>query len=194
MDIPFSYRVATLLALMALVAGIDRWRRGAQSVRYLEYGYIVVCGVVGSAIGAANDFVTSGISPEYFIIGKGLNNAGPEAVVLGLKTGFSGGVIAGALCLFATGRRRPRFARMLRLLVLPVASALLAGAGLGLLCGGLDPMGWATQLAGVMSAQQLAHFQRVWWIHTGLYSGLGLGVLSMIVIIRRHGQVVISDF
>ena len=188
MDIPYSYRVVALLAAMAVMAGVDRYRKGAQAVRHLEYGYILCCGIVAGALGAANDYFTSNLSPEYFILGKGLESAGAKAVMLGAEAGFSAGVIAGGLCLFAVGARRPSWRRMLQALAVPVGGALAAGAICGLTCAGLDPMNWSATLSDMMTAEQLARFRRVWWIHTGLYAGLTVGLTAMILLLRRWGK------
>jgi len=173
---------------MALAAGVDRCRKGGQSIRYKEYAFILCCGLVGCAVGAANDCVTSRLSPEYFTVGKGLDSAGIAAVLLGAKAGFSAGVIGGAICLFACAKERPPFARMLRLLVIPVQSAILGGPAAGLCLSRFDPMNWATELASLMTPQQIAQFRLVWWIHTGLYSGFAIGLAVMIWRIRQAVQ------
>jgi hypothetical protein len=101
MDIPFRYRVIALLVLMALVAGIERLRKGPQAMRYKEYAFILLCGCVGAIIGAVNDTLTSALSPEYFLFGKNIPGIHPrlEAINLGLSAGFSAGIIGGALSL-----------------------------------------------------------------------------------------------
>ena len=33
----------------------------------------------------------------------------------------------------------------------------------------------------VLNAEQIARLRRVWWIHTGLYSGLAAGLAAMIL-------------
>lgn len=188
MDIPFSYRVVVLLGLMALVAGIDRYRRGAESIKHLEYMFILFSGIIGCTVGGVNDFVTSGISPDYFILGKGLSaeNVRVEAVLLGAKSGFSAGVIGGAICLFSLGKKRPEFGLMYRLLALPVVCAVIAGVTATACLGGLDPANLSAQVSGLVGADQMARFLRVWWIHTGLYAGLALGLAGMVVLVRRR--------
>src|SRR5580658_10402493 len=100
---PFSYRVVLLLGLMLVVAAADFYWKGPQATKFREYGFIVIAGAIGAAVGLANDLITSSISPDYFILGKGLED-GPnfraQAGLFGLQVGFSAGVIGGAVSLF----------------------------------------------------------------------------------------------
>ena len=96
MDVPFGARVLALVVVAAALSVVDFYRRGKQSTGYREYGLIFVAGILGALLGAANDAITSTISPEYFIYGKGLTEGDglrAEAIQYGLKVGFSGGII-----------------------------------------------------------------------------------------------------
>ena len=109
----FSYRVTLLLGLMLVVSLVDFYRNGARAVKFREYGFIIITGAVGGAVGFVNDLVTSSISPEYFILGKGLEESPDlriQAGLFGLRVGFSAGVIGGAVCLYAS-QENPRFRR-----------------------------------------------------------------------------------
>lgn len=187
MDIPFRYRVVGLIVLMAVVAGIERLRKGRQAARWKEYGFALLCGCMGAAVGAMNDAITSSISPEYFTLGKGLSEERLHwnAVYLGMSAGFSAGVIGGALTLVALGRNRPPFKKLLPLLAIPVLAALAAGTVAWICAPGWDPVHLAASLDGVISPSQLKDFRQVWWIHTALYTGLALGLAAMILAGRR---------
>ncbi len=105
---PFAYRVILLLGLMVVAAIVDYRRRGAQAERYREYGFICIAGMLGGLFGFANDCVTSGVSPEYFTLGKGLEAGGGlrwRAGVFGFKAGLSAGAVAAAICMFARGKK-----------------------------------------------------------------------------------------
>jgi len=185
---PFPYRVALLAGLMAVVAALDFWRHGRQASKHREYGFVLIAGIAGAMFGFANDCVTSSISPDYFTLGKGLEPGADlrwRAGEYGMKTGFSAGVIGGAVCLFAT-TRKSRFSteqarRLLRALWMPVLGAVLLGLALPVIAGGFDPAGLSARLDSVLNAGQIARFRRVWWIHTGLYAGLAAGLVAMIV-------------
>jgi hypothetical protein len=191
--IPFSYRVVLLLALMTVGAAVDYWRRGREAERYREYGFIWIAGILGGLAGLANDCVTSSISPDYFTLGKGLE-AGDglqwRAGQYGFEAGLSAGIIGGAVCMFVRARN-PRFSteqmcRWLRALWMPLAGAALLGVVLPFFVGGLDPLGLSARLGTLLSAEQIGRFKRVWWTHTGLYAGLIIGLVAMIV--RRKSE------
>src|SRR5208337_2373133 len=136
----------------------------------------------------ANDCVTSTISPDYFTLGKGLeagNDLRWRAGTYGFKAGFSAGAIGGAVCLFVLGRgsrlSNEQMRGLLRSLWMPVAGAVLLGLVLPTLAGGLDPFGLSTQLGSLLNDDQIGRFRRVWWIHTGLYAGLIIGLVAMIL-------------
>lgn len=183
---PFSYRVALLLGLMAAAAMVDFWRRGKEASKYREYAFIWIAGVLGGFVGFANDCVTSSISPDYFILGKGLepgNDLRWRAGMFGFKAGLSAGIIGGAVCLFARTRNSrlstEQMSGLLRALWMPVAGAVLLGLALPVIAGGFDPLGLSASLNSLLDANQIVRFRSVWWIHTGLYAGLVLGLAAM---------------
>src|SRR5580658_2209664 len=185
---PFSYRVALLLGLMAVAAAIDFWRLGKEAARYREYAFIWIAGLLGGLAGLANDCVTSSISPDYFILGKELEPGGGlrwRAGMYGLKAGLSAGIIGGAVCLVARARNAGfstrQMGRSLQALWMPAAGAVLMGLALPVIAGGFDPMGLSTSLDSLLDADQIARFKKVWWIHTGLYAGLAVGLAGMII-------------
>lgn len=71
---PYSFgaRVTCLLVLMALVILVDLARNHSNATRHREYGFILLAGVVAALVGFVNDLITSSISPEFFVYGKGL--------------------------------------------------------------------------------------------------------------------------
>jgi hypothetical protein len=184
--------VALLLGLMAVAVAVDFWRHGREAPRYREYGFIWITGILGGVIGFANDCATSSISPDYFILGKGLepgNDLRFRAGVYGFKAGLSAGVVGGAVCLFARARNS-RFSseqmrRLLKALWMPTAAAVLFGLALPIIADGYDPMGLSARLASLLDADQIVRFRRVWWIHTGLYAGLVIGLAAMIIREKR---------
>jgi hypothetical protein len=190
--IPFWYRVAFLFGLMSVATTADFRRRGRESARYREYGFIWIAGILGGLVGFANDCVTSSISPDYFTLGKGLepgNDLRWRAGVYGFKAGLSAGIIGGAVCLFVRVRSSrfstDRMREMLRTLWMPAAGAVLLGLALPAVAGGFDPLGLSAQLGSLLNAGQIGRFRRVWWIHTGLYAGLVLGLAAMIIRLKR---------
>jgi hypothetical protein len=183
----FWHRVALVLGLMTVAAAVDFWRRGREAARYREYGFIWMAGILGGSVGFANDCVTSSISPEYFTLGKGLEPGDDlcwRAGVYGFKAGLSAGIVGGAVCLVSRARNigfsTAQMRWLLRALWRPVVGAILLGLALPLIVGGFDPLGLSGSLDSLLNADQIARFRRVWWIHTGLYAGLALGLTAMI--------------
>lgn len=184
----FSYRVTLLLGLMLVVSLVDLYRNGSRAVKFREYGFIIITGAVGGAVGFVNDLITSSISPEYFILGKGLEES-PDlrirAGLFGLQVGFSAGVIGGAVCLYACRRKSAhppaKFSRLFRLLWVPVAGAILGGIVLPLGFSKFDPMRFSGQLDTLLSAERISRFRQVWWTHVGLYAGMVVGLTAMIL-------------
>jgi hypothetical protein len=190
-DIPFWIRIAALVGLMTIVAGVDLWYRRGRSTRWKEYLLILLTGCGGAVFGALTDLVTSSISPDYFIFGKGLPADGIRwrAMELGLQAGFSAGAIAGALCLFVGMRNRANatafLPRVAMLAWRPFVLAVIFGAVVPFACAWFDPFGFVEHLSRPLGEDCAVGFLMVWHIHLGVYLGLGVGVVWMIVTIRR---------
>ena len=150
---PFSYRIILLLGLMVVVASVDFYRKGPQATKFREYGFVVITGAIGAAVGLVNDLITSSISPEYFILGKGLEE-GPglrvQAGLFGLQVGCSAGVIGGAISLYASRRKSAfppiKYSRLCQMLWMPVIGAILCGIALPLVFSKFDPAHFSAQL------------------------------------------------
>jgi len=190
-DIPLWVRIAALVALMAIVAGVDLWYRRERSTRWKEYSFILATGCAAAVFGSLTDLITSSISPDYFVYGKGLPADGIQrhAMVLGLQAGFSAGAIAGALCLFVGGRNRSAASTSLPKVAMlawrPFLLAVILGAVVPFACAWFDPFGFVEQLSRPIGPERAAGFLTVWHIHLGVYLGLGAGVVWMIATIRR---------
>ncbi|MDP6634358.1 MAG: hypothetical protein QGG42_05635 [Phycisphaerae bacterium] len=190
-DIPFWIRIAALVGLMSIVAGVDAWYRRARSTRWKEYLFILVTGCAGAVFGSLTDMVTSSISPDYFVYGKELPAEGLRwsAMLLGLQAGFSAGAIAGALCLFVGVRNLAKTSislpRAAMLSWRPFLLAVIFAAVIPLAGARFDPMGFLEELRILFGPERAGRFLTVWQIHLGVYLGLGVGVVWMIVTIRR---------
>jgi hypothetical protein len=190
---PFFYRAALLLGLMAIAVAVDFWRHGREASKHREYGFIWIAGILAGVVGFTNDCATSSISPDYFVLGKGLeagNDLRLRAGVYGFKAGLSAGIVGGAICLFARARNSRFSAEQMRRLLLalwmPALGAVLLGLALLIVVGAFDPMGLSARLDSLLNADQIIRFRKVWWIHTGLYAGLVIGLAAMII--RHRGQ------
>jgi ABC-type cobalt transport system substrate-binding protein len=184
----FSYRIVLLLGLMLVVSLVDFHRNGARAAKFREYGFIVITGAVGAAVGFGNDLITSSISPDYFTLGKGLEE-GPDlqiqAGLFGLQVGFSAGVIGGAVCLYACRGKSAcppaPFSCLFRWLWMPVAGAILGGIAVPMAFSRFDPARFSAQLDTLLDAARISRFRQVWWTHIGLYAGLAIGLAAMLL-------------
>jgi hypothetical protein len=184
----FLYRIVLLLGLMLVVSLVDFYRNGARSTKFREYGFIIITGAVGAVIGFVNDLITSSISPDYFILGKGLEESSDlriQAGLFGLRVGFSAGVIGGAVCLYASQRKSAypsiKFSRLLRMLWMPVTGAIFCGIALPLGFSKFDPARFSVQLDTLLDAERISRFRQVWWTHIGLYAGMVIGLTAMLL-------------
>lgn len=98
--LPFGLRILVVVCLAVGVVAWDWRRHPQQPTRLYEYSFLLGCGVVGAAFGVVNDLITSSISLDYFVLGKGL--AGGEGfrdrvMSLGAQAGFGAGIIGARL-------------------------------------------------------------------------------------------------
>jgi hypothetical protein len=190
---PFWDRAALLAGLMVIGAVVDMWRHGRAATRHKEYAFIWFTGLIGCLVGGATDVITSSISEDYFITGKGLsgdNGFELRVAMFGIKQGLSAGVIAGAVCVYVS-RRKSKFAPLgfgglLRLLWMPVICAVAGSVLLPLAAGHFYPAGLDLKLEGAPLIWPFWRFRLVWWIHMGLYAGLLIGLLWLIVVVVRR--------
>lgn len=196
-DVPFWARFAALLVLMITGASIDVAVRGREATRPREYAFLLAAGAIGALFALCADQVTSRLSPEYFVIGKGLDDGagfGRAVVVLGLQAGLVAGLVLGGVLLLANQAKPGRPALPLPRLLLragwPLGGALLV-APLGALVGGpLFPAGMRGELGRLLEAEPLERFMRVWGVHLGLYVGAVVGVIVAVVDLRRRRRAI----
>lgn len=191
----FGLRLAVLVGVMLLVAAIDYARNRARATRWREYSFLLAMGSVGAAAGMAIDLVTSSISPEYFVEGKGLSAGASfriEVLRLGAQAGFVVGCIgAGALLVAnAAGKRRSSLPQR-RLVVhsLAVVGIALAGASVLGACGAVLGLSTPSVTGVTIEPERLPRFEAVWWAHLGAYAGALVGLAARIVAIRRRRDV-----
>jgi len=148
----------------------------------------------------ANDALTSHLSPDYFLYGKGIA-AGPDffknVLFLGFQMGFGAGLIAGAFYLVANnskpGRPALPYRQLVNFIVCPLAAALLLAVAMGISSAGLAKSEGDTQLADAITGPRAIWFWRVWYIHLGLYVGLALGTLGGIYCIRHARKLAVVE-
>ena len=137
-DVSFLARLGVLLVVLGAILAWDYRRHGAKGTRWREYLFLVAVGLLGAGIGVAHDLVTSSISEDYFVIGKGMNKGvgfRSSVIELGAHAGFFAAVVGAGIYLLANGRRDGTsplsLGRLARLVWKPLVCALLGAAVLG---------------------------------------------------------------
>jgi hypothetical protein len=189
----YPWRIAVLVTACLGVALQDRLRRGPDSRRWREYLFLLLAGSAGAAFGGACDLlVTSRISPDYFTLGKGIPGGDGfqgRVLVLGLLAGSGPGALTGCFCLYVNSRPVPSpplpWARLARLLAIPIAVAAACGLTIPFFASTIDPLGFLVILKRILTAEQAVRFLRVWWIHCSLYLGGLLGLVGSVIYIHR---------
>lgn len=127
---PLKFRIPFGLSVFLMLAIIDFKKYGWKSERLREYAFLIYC--VGLAVfyGIINDFVTSKISPEYFIIGKGIKSGDDfdaRVAWLAVQGSYWVGLLLGIILLVANNRYKdyPRLS-ILRLKFYPILPFLFA--------------------------------------------------------------------
>lgn len=195
-DVPFPLRVLLLIVVLAAAAGVDRWRKGAKSTRWREYGFLLAAAFFGGTFAALNDQLSLWLSPEYFELGKGIPRDASfhyKVTEMGFHAGFLAGAIGAGLLLVFNNPKPERPALPMRRLLASVP-ILLAPA---VLCGALGAVGWPKlvraleveallDLASSLPPQVGENLLRVNGIHAGLYFGAIVGLVVAIARVRRE--------
>jgi hypothetical protein len=161
-----------------------------------EYAFLLYAVLVAVAYGVAHDHVTATISPEYFLLGKGLAEEPTPfrwaVTLLAARASANVGLMGGAALLVANNPRRggvpPQLSyRVLaRLTFVPLAFAVVTAAAAAAV-NAVARFGTATASElGVVSSRRWA-FTLVWGAHAGSYAGAILGtIVSCIAVVRRR--------
>lgn len=165
-------RLALLIAVLAAGAAFDWLRHRERARRWREYVFLLAAAAVGGLLGALVDLATSALSPEYFVVAKGLS-AGPtlrrDALALGFHAGFLTGAVAAGVYLVAAPRAG--IPRLAALLLRPLGLALYLAPFGGAVACALDPLDLGARLAGLVPPGRLPPLLAAWGSHAGLYAG-----------------------
>jgi hypothetical protein len=182
----------TLFVIATVVAWWDWQRNRARATKWKEYLFLLLVMLLGAVMGVANDLVTSHLSPEYFIYGKGIiPGPGFRKGVLELATqaGLVAAFVGGAAYLFANNRRPGlpslTYSRLGAYILWPLLSPVFFAVTLGLVSRWLVNARTDAEMTKFFGESKAIWFWRVWYIHLGLYAGLTLGVILGVINIRR---------
>jgi hypothetical protein len=188
----FFWRLGAFGALLGIVAWIDWRRHAAQATKWREYSFLLVAGLLGGLLGVAIDQITATISPDYFVLGKGIPAGGHfrlHLVAFGLQAGLPVGMVVGGIYLIASNPRPDRrslaTAQLLRLALFPILGAIVLVPAVTLIVLRWDPLNFVTELSDLLTPAQIRNFLTVWGIHLGIYAGGLLGAACGVLRIRR---------
>jgi hypothetical protein len=192
-NIPFGYRFVILILFLTIVAVWDYyWHPQSATPRWKEFLFLLIVGTMGGLFGLFNDCITSSISPQYFILGKGIGNVANwrlNSLLLGAKAGFVAAIFAGCLMLYLNNPK-PGLASMpqralLRLTWKPLLISVLFGVILGISAYFIAPVSLLSEYRFLLNDLEMKNFLIVWAIHNGLYLGLYLSLCWLVFDIRK---------
>jgi hypothetical protein len=201
MDDPsLIFRLSAGLGILAIFLIVDLRRCGWASLRLREYAFLLCTTATAVVYASVSDAITVRVSWEYFWYGKGLGEAVDyatpvdqtalawQAAWLGVRAGWSPGLLLGAILLMANNPgllprlRHGDLYRLLPTIIAITAITALVGAVLGRM-GCLDGLvGLSSEEAAILD---LPAFITVWGVHLGTYAGALLGTIASAVRIRR---------
>jgi len=169
-DIPVYIRISFLIHLFFFVAIVEYLIFRKKATRWKEYSFLLFSGIVGALVGMINDSITLNISPDYFVIGKGIirdHDFYKNVLLLGSTAGFASGAFSSSYMI------------LIRNMIKPIVCSVLFG-----IIGGV----FVNTLGLFVSFGDAADFRFlvVAGIHWGLYIGLVIGVLWGVLSIRRN--------
>ncbi len=191
-DFPFLYRLTFLLLLMGIYAYYDLRRNPLNPTKWKEYGFFLVCSIIGSIIGVINDGITSNISADYFVFGKGILPGEKflfRVTELGAQAGFIAGGIAGAIYLMANNQKPNNpsltYHQLFCMIWKPVIGAIFFGFMIPIFFHAYDPLDVYSSLSELIAESRIQRFLFVWWIHIGIYLGVIIGTIYGVFNIKR---------
>jgi hypothetical protein len=184
------WRLVVLVVLMAIVAWIDWRRHGANAVKWREYSFLWIAGLLGSLIGMLLDNITATLSPDFFVLGKGIA-AGEgfrlRVTYFGFHAGLLAGVVLGGVYLLANNRKPDRkslsLTQLFRFAIYPIMGALLLMPIISPLICYCNPFGVGSDLG--FTPPQQRWFLAVLGINVAGYLGGLAGTVWGVLKIRR---------
>jgi len=74
-DPTFVYRVAAAMLIFIALGAWDYRRHPGNPRRLQEYLFLFAATLFAMAYGLFHDYITCSLSPQYYVLGKGINSA-----------------------------------------------------------------------------------------------------------------------
>lgn len=209
-DASLPVRIAVGICIFVVLAVVDYRRNRERATRWREYLFLLLCMIAAICYGIVNDLITSRISVEYFLFGKGVAErvgadviAHPElhrgrldleAIRIGtLATWWMGLIVGTAILMTNSVGRRPVLIRRRLVRLLPMIAACAVGCAI--VGGVIGASGWLARLSDefalMVARDQMrpTRYMAVSGIHLGGYLGAFVGFVAACVLIwRRRGR------
>jgi len=178
MNLAWESRFAALLIFVTVMILFDFKNPPEKRRRFKAYSFLLTIGAIGAVFGMLIDSITSRISLEYFISGKGLTD-GPQLkrdiLLLGAKAGFSGALMVACAFIIANPEKTVTWP-LFQFIIVPLCFSVAFAIVLGI----FQYATKAVTLEGIeflLSEPQQRLFTTVWMTHIGLYLGGFIGLL-----------------
>ena len=183
----FEIRILAIFIFISIMLLWDLRNPPEKRLRLKIYSFLLITGAIGMIFGMAVDTITSRISPDYFIYGKGIS-IGPmwncRVLMVGAQAGFSGAVFAGC-CFFIANSFRKNVENFYLLIPVPLLISITVGALLGVfqyMTNGIV----LDQVTLLLGPDRARLFTTVWMTHIGIYLGAVVGLIGACVRIRKQ--------
>lgn len=180
----YEERLLALFIFMAAMLILDLKNPPLERSRFKAYSFILSVGMLGAIFGMGVDAITSRISEDYFVYGKGLRLSNPQqfmrdALTLGAKAGFSGALFVGCIFCFCNPLKTS-VRHLYHYLTVPFLMSLFFGIFFGVIQYVTNSIVLNQIL--FLGEERSRLYATVWMSHLGLYCG---GFISLPVICRK---------
>jgi hypothetical protein len=186
---PLKYRVLIIFLTFLIVGIIDYKKNPRNPGRAKEYLFLFSMVIIAMLYGIIHDFITYYISPDYFVLGKGIESAKDgfniDVVKLAMMALWWVGLLIAVIFLIANNSRKHtpqlRYPTLYRLTIYPLSISIVFAVLIGsfFYLYGLRFNDWLPELAS-MTAQR--RFMTTWGVHIGSYLG---GLVGLVVAVIR---------
>ncbi len=186
----FSIRILALLVFIVAMLLWDLRNPPEKRARWKIYFFLLLTGTIGAMFGISVDSITSQISSDYFIYGKGLA-PGPglpgRVLLLGAQAGFSGAVFGGC-CYLVAYRFKSSVEDLYPFIPIPLLMGMLWGAMVGVAQYFTNAVSLQDIIL-LLGADRAKLFVVVWMTHIGVYLGAVLGLIwGCLCIYRKYSR------
>ena len=180
----YIWRLGILVLCIAAMVTYDLIRK-KDLTRLKEYSVIILASLLTGVFGIIMDMITSEISPEYFLYGKGIH-AKHDIIIMGCFAGISAGFVLTAILVFINRKNSRKF-YILKYLPFCFILSVLFAAVMGFVRYHLLSYQFE-DLEIIMKPMEIRRFMTVWFIHLGIYIGGVVGVILAGFIIWKKNR------